>query len=76
MVVTTLLVDVGTTFGKLAKETAGLYTDFKSNSYICGGRQNRCRCPTEDTEEPAPDGDLEARTLVTAMQQTNLDGAH
>ncbi|CAG8286910.1 unnamed protein product [Penicillium olsonii] len=41
--------------------------------YICGGRQNKCKCPTEGTgEELAADGNLDVRTLVTAMQQADI----
>ena len=52
-------------------DCARAVANLRYKSYICGGHQNRCKCPTRDPTEELGDGDLDVNTLVAAMEQAN-----
>lgn len=68
MGVITFCVDVGIIFG-MFESIPTRFLEANATSYICGGRQNRCKCPTGDEEL---DGNADVRTIVTAMQQMGV----
>lgn len=70
MGVITFCVDVGIISG-MFESIFARFLEANATSYICGGRQNRCKCPTEDTTEEL-DGNVDVRTIVTAMQQMGV----
>lgn len=68
MGVITFCVDVGIISG-MFESIFARFLEANATSYICGGRQNRCKCPTGDEEL---DGNADVRTIVTAMQQMGV----